>query len=54
MDFQRSFVDQYNFWRIAGVITMFAANVAMAQIKRPDTGESILKRNGLWMPFYIP
>lgn len=45
-------------WESAGrwidTIGAFAVIGAMMMLKRPNTGRSILYRNGLWVPFYIP
>jgi hypothetical protein len=48
------FVSSESSWRWFGTVGGVVLIAAMLMLKRPDTGRSILYRNGLWVPFYIP
>ena len=41
-------------WPWLVMVGVVVAVSLMMRLERPDSGESILNRNGLWLPFYIP
>ena len=53
LDLDSPFLQQNNLWRLFGVVVMFAFVIAFTRLKRADTGKSILRYNGLYVPFYI-